>query len=74
MLSKTTNSNLQDVFGGGKMSKETLEEILGYMKFYNREEYYVGVAGEGKFFLFDSEPTAENFHITKESILHTLNN
>jgi hypothetical protein len=74
MLSKIANSNLQEVFGGGTMSKETLEEILGYMKFYNREEYYVGVAGEGKFFLFDSEPATENFHITKESILHSLSN
>ncbi len=73
MLSSKANTNLKEVLNGGKMSNDTLREILGYMNFYKRTEYYVGNAGEGKFFLFDSEPSTENFHITKDSILKSLN-
>ena len=71
MLSKETNKNIQELFNGGIISNSTLDEILRYMNFYNREEYYVG-GSDGKFFLFDSQPDIENFHITKEGILNSL--
>lgn len=76
MFTSKANLNLREVMNGGKMSDDTLKEILSYMNSYNREEYYVsatGISGE-KFFLYDSEPSTENFHITKESILKSINN
>ena len=72
MLSKKANKNLNEMFDGGVLTNETLSEILSYMHFYKREQYYVGRDSDNKFFLFDDKPSVENFVIYKKDIITSL--
>ncbi len=72
MLSKKANKNLNEMIDGGILTNETLLEILTYMHFYKREQYYIGRDADNKFFLFDDKPSVENFVIYKQDIITSL--
>lgn len=74
MLSRKASENLTEAFdNGAKVAIDTLREILHYLNFYNRNQFWVGRVAENEFAIFDGKISGDCAQFTKKNVLKTLN-